>query len=79
MRSVEFVELQLELFGEKALHTLQHLVSSHELNELASSYYARRGIEGVKTTAHSSSNGKKWIKVMTVHLYLHLWNHCTIW
>ena len=58
MRSVEFVELQLELFGEKALHTLQHLVSSHELNELASSYHARRGVEGVKTTAHSSSNGK---------------------
>ena len=40
MRSVEFEELQLELFGEKALHTLQHLVSSHELDELASSYQA---------------------------------------
>jgi hypothetical protein len=58
MRSVEFEELQLELFGEKALHTLQHLVSSHELDELASSYHASCDVEGVKTTAHSSSDGK---------------------
>ena len=56
MRSVEFAELQLELFGEKAIHTLKDLVSSHELYELVSSYHSRHGVEGLKTTAHSSSD-----------------------
>ncbi len=58
MRSVEFEELQLELFGEKALHTLNNLVSIHELDELASSYNLGRDIEGAKTKAHSSFNEK---------------------
>ncbi len=56
MRSVEFAELQLELFGEKAIHTLKDLVSSHELYELVPSYHSRHGVEGLKTMAHSSSD-----------------------
>ena len=45
MRSVEFAELQLELFGEKVLHRLKGLVSSREFEELVSSYNMRRDIE----------------------------------
>jgi len=37
MRSVEFAQLQLELFGEKALKNLKHLGSSHDLDGLAAS------------------------------------------
>jgi hypothetical protein len=47
MKSVEFAELQLELFCEKVLHKLKNLVSSRELEELVSSYNARRDIEGL--------------------------------
>lgn len=37
MKSYAFAELQLELFGEKALRNLKHIGSSHDLMKLASS------------------------------------------
>ena len=37
MKSFAFAELQLELFGEKALRNLKHIGSSHDLQKLASS------------------------------------------
>ena len=36
MTSMAFAELQLELFGEKALKNLKHIGSSHDLQKLAS-------------------------------------------
>lgn len=36
MKSIHFAELQLELFGGKALKNLQHLASEHDLQKMAS-------------------------------------------
>ena len=36
MKSMEFAELQLELFGERALKNLKHIGSTHDLQKLAS-------------------------------------------
>lgn len=38
MKSMAFAELQVELFGEKALKRLQHIGSAADLQKLASSF-----------------------------------------
>ncbi|EED87024.1 predicted protein [Thalassiosira pseudonana CCMP1335] len=46
MKTLAYAELQLELFGEKALHRLQHVGSEVDLEKLASSYnMSMNGIE----------------------------------
>ena len=41
MKSMEFAELQLELFGERALKNLKHIGSTHDLQKLASQHSLR--------------------------------------
>jgi hypothetical protein len=55
MQSVKFAELQLELFGKKALLKLAHLVSSHDLEELTSTYRSMRDVEVNQTMEHTFS------------------------
>ncbi len=55
MQSVEFSKLQLELFGKKALLKLMHPVSSHDLEELASTYLSMHDIEVNQTMEHTFS------------------------
>eukprot|EP00584_Thalassiosira_punctigera_P010888 CAMPEP_0172545922 /NCGR_PEP_ID=MMETSP1067-20121228/15753_1 /TAXON_ID=265564 ORGANISM="Thalassiosira punctigera, Strain Tpunct2005C2" /NCGR_SAMPLE_ID=MMETSP1067 /ASSEMBLY_ACC=CAM_ASM_000444 /LENGTH=531 /DNA_ID=CAMNT_0013332759 /DNA_START=130 /DNA_END=1725 /DNA_ORIENTATION=- len=46
MKSMQFAELQLELFGDKALRNLKHVGSAHDLSKLAASYAeSKRGLE----------------------------------
>ena len=56
MRSLEFAELQLELYGKKALHRLAHLGSTHDLEQLASTYHSKNDVERIQTAAHCSSD-----------------------
>ena len=50
MKTIEFAELQLELFGEKALKNLKHIGSSHDLEKLAESYRSERGLKVQETS-----------------------------
>jgi hypothetical protein len=56
MRSVEFVEVQFELFGKKKRNQLAHFVSSCTLEELVSRYRLMHDIEALQIMAHTSSD-----------------------
>ena len=53
MKSMQFAELQLELFGDKALKNLKHIGSTHDLSKLASSLSQRSLTE--RPTGETSS------------------------
>jgi len=59
MTSMAFAELQLELFGEKALKNLKHIGSSHDLQKLASlrslDSTSKNSISKVETSGDSTS------------------------
>lgn len=56
MKSIEFAELQLELFGEKALETLKHVNSSADLNKLAESIVESKHTLVQKKTVEDSDS-----------------------
>ena len=65
MKSVHYAELQLELFGEKALKNLQHLASEHNLQKMASTISESKrfnllkeeGGDSIKEVDTASDNG----------------------
>lgn len=46
MKSVEFAQLQIELFGDKALHNLKTVGSAADLKKLADTFTSERSIGG---------------------------------
>jgi len=59
MKSLAFAELQLELFGEKALENLKHLGSTHDLQKLAASISnSKRSLMQKETSDISDEGGQ---------------------
>jgi hypothetical protein len=59
MKSMGFAQLQLELFGEKALHKLKHLVDDDDLDDLellASTYRSKQDSENNRSMTEISSD-----------------------
>ena len=58
MKSMAFAELQLELFGERALKNLKHIGSTHDLQKLAESV-STRSLAKVTTDEISDDDAKE--------------------
>ncbi len=58
IQSVEFATLQLELFGEKVLRKLKHLISSHDLAGLITTYNMTREITEDQSAAGTSAGNE---------------------
>ena len=57
MKSLQFAELQLELFGEKALENLKCIGSTHDLEELAAMIMGTKHTLLEKETVDISDEG----------------------
>lgn len=67
MKTVEFAELQLEMFGERALKNLKHLGSTHNLEALAASIHESRhgGRVDIETGSDTSDEEHGYDAFMT--------------
>ncbi|KAL7528922.1 hypothetical protein ACHAXR_004962 [Thalassiosira sp. AJA248-18] len=66
MKTLQFAELQLELFGEKALKNLEHVGSSHDLVKLASTIAdSKRGVSPNPTKEMSDTDGPEYDDFLT--------------
>lgn len=58
MKSMAFAELQVELFGEKALKRLQHMGSSVDLEKLASSFEVESTTGSIRSTTFTNKESE---------------------
>ncbi len=84
MKSMGFAQLKLELFGEKALNKLKHLVDDDDLDDLemlASTYRSKQDSEDCRSMTETSSDNVYGYEFYThddkirdklISLYLHL-------
>jgi hypothetical protein len=58
MKTYEFAELQLELFGEKALRNLKHIGSVADLQKLAGSLHSTRNLTSAPSSDGTDENSE---------------------